>query len=217
VGADGIVPQNSVLDNLIAQHRIPVMIAIGIASGGGDAQGSERGLEYNTMSGLYAEFVEKQVLPRVEAEANVKLTHDPDGRATMGLSSGGCAALVMAWYHPDLYHRVLAYSADLSNQQWPYNPETPHGAWEFPEHLFPGSPVKPIRLWMELGDANVLNPNVMRDNMHDYMAAHQRLAAELGNTDLPESREALGVCSAITVLGAICYATLAGSETMSIA
>ena len=41
------------------------------------------------MSGLYAEFVEKEVLPRVEKEANVKLTKDPDGRATMGGSSGG--------------------------------------------------------------------------------------------------------------------------------
>ena len=80
-----------VLDNLIVQHRIPAMVAISIGSGGGDAQRSERGLEYNTMSGLNAEWVEKEVLPRVEAEAHVKLTHDPDGRATMGASSGGGA------------------------------------------------------------------------------------------------------------------------------
>ena len=76
------------LDNLIAEHRIPAMVAISIGSGGGDEQGSERGLEYNTMSGLFAEWVEKVVLPRVEAEAHVKLTHDPNGRATMGASSG---------------------------------------------------------------------------------------------------------------------------------
>ena len=31
------------LDNLIAQHRVPAMIAIMISSGGGDAQGHERG------------------------------------------------------------------------------------------------------------------------------------------------------------------------------
>jgi enterochelin esterase family protein len=37
------------LDNLIAQHRVPVMIAISIGNGSGDAQGSERGLEYDTM------------------------------------------------------------------------------------------------------------------------------------------------------------------------
>ena len=75
VGADG--PDQALftaLDNLIAQHRVPVMIAISISNGSGDAQGSERGLEYDTMSGMYAEFVEKEVLPLVEKQYNVKLT-----------------------------------------------------------------------------------------------------------------------------------------------
>ena len=48
----------SALDALIAQRKLPAMIAISIGNGGGDAQGSERGLEYDTMSGAYAEFVE---------------------------------------------------------------------------------------------------------------------------------------------------------------
>jgi iron(III)-enterobactin esterase len=107
------------LDNPIAERRVPVMIAISISNGGGDAPGSERGLEYDTMSGLYAEFVEKEVLPLVEKQYNVKLTKDPDGRATMGGSSGGSCALIMAWYHPELYHRVLTYSGTYVNQQWP--------------------------------------------------------------------------------------------------
>ena len=113
------------------------MIAISIGNGSGDAQGSQRGLEYDTMSGKYAEFVEKEVLPLVEKTANVKLTKDPEGRATMGGSSGGSCALIMAWYHPELYHRVLTYSGTYVNQQWPANSETPHGAWEFHEHLIP--------------------------------------------------------------------------------
>ena len=44
------------------------MIAISIGNGSGDAQGSERGLEYDTMSGRYAEFVETEVLPLVEKQ-----------------------------------------------------------------------------------------------------------------------------------------------------
>ncbi|MGC1415785.1 MAG: alpha/beta hydrolase-fold protein [Candidatus Acidiferrum sp.] len=180
VGADGPDPLLfSVLDTLIAQHRVPAMIAISIGNGGGDAQGSERGLEYDTMSGAYAEFVESEVLPRVESEAHVKLTKDPDARATMGGSSGGSCALIMAWYHPELYHRVLTYSGTFVNQQWPYNPQTPHGAWEFHEHLIPESPAKPLRIWMEVGDRDLLNPNVMRDNMHDWVLANQRMAAVL--------------------------------------
>jgi iron(III)-enterobactin esterase len=180
VGADG--PDRAIftaLDNLIAEKKVPVMIAISISSGGGDAQGSERGLEYDTMSGLYAEFVEKEVLPLVESKYNVKLTKDPDGRATTGGSSGGSAALIMAWYHPDLYHRVLTYSLTAVNQQWPYNPETPHGAWGFHENIIADSPIKPLRIWMEVGDRDLFNPNVMIDNMHDWVVANENMAKVL--------------------------------------
>lgn len=180
VGADG--PDKNLfiaLDNLIAQHKVPAMIAISIGNGSGDAQGSQRGLEYDTMSGLYAEFVEKEVLPLVEAKCSVKLTKNPDARATMGCSSGGSCALIMAWYHPDLYHRVLTFSGTYVNQQWPYNAETPHGAWEFHEHLIPNTPAKPLRIWMEVGDRDLLNPNIMRDNMHDWVVANENTAKAL--------------------------------------
>jgi enterochelin esterase family protein len=167
------------LDNLIAQHRVPAMIAIMISSGGGDAQGHERGREYDTMSGLFAEFIEHEVLPRVEKNYGVKLTRDPEGRATMGTSSGGSAALIMAWYHPELYHRVLTFSGTFVNQQWPFNPETPDGAWGFHNKLIPESAPKPIRLWMAVGDRDLLNPNVMRDDMHDWVEANNRMAVAL--------------------------------------
>jgi enterochelin esterase family protein len=180
VGADGTDRLLfTVLNSLISEHKLPPMVAISIGNGGGDAQGSERGLEYDTMSGRYAEFVETEVLPRVEAEAHVKLTKDPDGRATTGGSSGGSCALIMAWYHPELYHRVLTYSGTYVNQQWPSNPQTPHGAWEFHEHLIPNSPVKPIRIWMEVGDRDLYNPNNMRDDMHDWMLANEEMAKAL--------------------------------------
>jgi iron(III)-enterobactin esterase len=177
VGADG--PDRllfTALDNLIAQHRVPVMIAISIGNGSGDAQGSERGHEYDTMSGVYAEFVEKEVLPLVEKQYNVKLTKDPNGRATMGGSSGGSCALIMAWYHPELYHRVLTYSGTYVNQQWPSNSETPHGAWEFHEHLIPNTPAKPLRIWMEVGDRDNLST---RDSMHDWVLANENMAKVL--------------------------------------
>jgi enterochelin esterase family protein len=180
VGADGPDPLLfTALDNLIAQKRVPVMIAISIGNGSGDAQGSQRGLEYDTMSGRYAEFVETEVLPLVEKQCSVKLTKDPEGRATMGGSSGGSAALIMAWYHPELYHRVLTYSGTYVNQQWPPSAETPHGAWEFHEHLIPNSPPKPIRIWMEVGDRDLLNPNVLRDDMHDWVVANENMAKVL--------------------------------------
>jgi len=168
-----------VLDNLIAQKRVPVQVAVMIQNGGGDAQGNERGKEYDTMSGKFAEFIEAEVLPLVEKNAGVTLTKDPEARATMGNSSGGSAALIMAWYHPDLYRRVITTSGTYVNQQWPFNPETPGGAWEFHNKLIAGSANKPIRLWMGAGDADLLNPNVMRDDMHDWVEANHRMATVL--------------------------------------
>jgi enterochelin esterase-like enzyme len=180
VGADG--PDYllfTALDNLIAQRRVPAMIAISIGNGSGDAQGSERGLEYDTMSGRYAEFVEQEVLPLAESECKVKLTKNPDGRATMGCSSGASCALSMAWYRPDLYRRVLSYSGTFVNQQWPHNSETPHGAWEYHEHLIADSPPKPLRIWLEVGDRDLFNPNAMHDNMHDWVVANENMAKAL--------------------------------------
>jgi enterochelin esterase-like enzyme len=165
-----------VLDNLIAQKRVPALVAISIQNGGGDAQGSQRGLEYDTMSGKFAEFIEAEVLPAVEKNANVKLTHKPDGRAAMGCSSGAAAAFTMAWYHPEWYHRIVSYSGTFVNQQWPFNPETPGGAWGYHESIIANSKPKPIRIWMHVGDRDLYNPNVMRDEMHDWVVANHRMA-----------------------------------------
>ena len=167
-----------VLDTLIHEKRVPVMAAILINSGGGDAQGSQRGLEYDTVSDVYAGFVENEVLPRAAKEAGVKFTTDPEGRATMGGSSGGAAAFTMAWFRPDLYRRVLTYSGTYVNQQSPVNPKSPHGAWEYHENLIPKSDAKPLRVWLEVSE----NDNgAKRDeaSLHNWVMANERMAAAL--------------------------------------
>ncbi|HEY4247852.1 MAG TPA: alpha/beta hydrolase-fold protein [Lacunisphaera sp.] len=168
-----------VLDNLIAQHRVPAMVAVMIQNGGGDAQGSQRGLEYDTMSGRYTDFVESEVFPVVEKNCGVTISHDPEARAAMGISSGGVAAFSMAWYHPELYRRVITYSGTYVNQASPLDPKTPHGGWEYHEHLIPQNPAKPIRVWLEVGDRDLLNPNSLRDDMHDWVEANNRMATAL--------------------------------------
>jgi enterochelin esterase-like enzyme len=77
------------------------------------------------MNGDYAEYIETEVLPRVEKNCKVKLTKDPNGRAAMGNSSGGSAALIMAWFRTDLYHRVLTTSGTFVNQAWPFDSKYP--------------------------------------------------------------------------------------------
>ncbi len=168
----------TILDNMIADGRLPAMVAVMIDSGGGDSIGSERGLEYDTVSGKYAEFIETEVLPKITQDYKVTFTKNPDGRMTMGGSSGGAAAFSMAWFHPELYHRVLVYSGTFVNQQSPLNPVSPHGAWEYHEHLIPQSKAKPLRIWMEVGE----NDNRSKDveaTYHNWVMANQRMAAVL--------------------------------------
>ena len=166
------------LDSLIAQHRIPKIVAVLIQSGGGDAQGSERGLEYDTMSGRYAEFIETEVLPRVTQLYGVRFTKNPNDRATMGGSSGAAAAFSMAWYHPELYHKVLSYSGTFVNQAAPADPATPEGAWDYHAHLIPESPRKPIRIWMEVGEKD-LHWDDPAETSHNWPMANDHMAAVL--------------------------------------
>ena len=172
----GIVPK--VLDNLIHQKRVPAMIAIMIDSGGGDAQGSQRGLEYDTVDDTYTKFIEKEVLPKISKDYDVKFTNDPSGRATMGGSSGAAAAFTMAWFHPELYGRVLSYSGTYVNQQSPYNRRSPHGAWEYHENLIPKARKKPIRIWLQVSE-NDNGSNKDEASLHNWVMANQRMAAAL--------------------------------------
>ena len=167
-----------VLDSLIAAKKIPAIVVIFIDSGGSDAQNSQRGLEYDTMSGRYAEYIESEVLPRVTKETNVTFTSDPEGRATAGCSSGAAAALSMAWYHPEWYHRVLSYSGTYVNQASPQSAATPRGAWEYHETLIPNSPKKPIRIWMEVGEKD-LHFDDPEQSFHNWPMANRRMAAAL--------------------------------------
>ncbi|MBI5771066.1 MAG: esterase family protein [Verrucomicrobia bacterium] len=179
----------TVLDNMIHDKRLPAMIAVMINSGGGDSLGSQRGLEYDTVSGVYANFIETEVLPRIEKDYHVKFTKDPDARATLGGSSGAAAAFTMAWFRPDLYHRVLSYSGTYVNQQsplnlsaprdqWVYQPDSPRGAWEYHAKFIPESPRKPIKIWLHVSDED---NGYTRDeaSLHNWVLANQRMATAL--------------------------------------
>jgi len=161
----------NILDNMIADRRLPVMVAVMAANGG-----PERSLEYDTVSPVFADFVETEILPRVEKETGVTLTKDPEGRMTYGGSSGGAMALTMAWYRTERYHRVLSYSGTFVDLR--ESPEAPHGAYEYPEHFFPDNPVKPLRIWMHASE-NDLGPKSTSADRRNWVIANQRLAGVL--------------------------------------
>ena len=166
----------TILDNMIAERRLPPIIAVMIANGGGDGRGSQRGFEYDAVSGRYAEFVEAEVLPKVEQNYGVKLTKDPEGRMTLGGSSGGSASFNMAWFHPEWYRRVLIYSGTFVNQH--PDADYPRGAWEYHDHVIAQSPVKPIRVWMHVSQ-NDNGATAGSAGLHNWVIANIRFADAL--------------------------------------
>lgn len=178
VAQDGALYVNHlpiVLDTMIAARRVPPLVAVLVNSGGGDAQGSQRGLEYDSLSGRYSDFIENEVLPLVRKHAGVTLTDNPDGRATMGVSSGAACAFSMAWFHPERYRRVLSYSGTYVNQQSPPDPQTPRGAWEYHATLIPAAERKPLRLWLEVGEKD-LHHDDPEETWHNWPLANRRMA-----------------------------------------
>lgn len=161
----------TILDNLIADKRLPALIAVMVMPS------SQRSVEYDTVSGKFAEFIEAEVLPRVANEYNVAFTSDPNARATLGGSSGGAAALSMAWFHPELYRRVLVYSGTFVNLR--NGPDAPHGAWEYHENFIPKTaPNKPLRIWLQVGERDN-GANSSGAGMFNWVIANQRMAEAL--------------------------------------
>lgn len=176
ITTDGDNRAFNVLDHLIPQKKLPVMIVVAIQNGGGDSRGSERGLEYDTMSTKYSDFVETEILPRAEQVANVKITKDPNGRAVAGTSSGAAASMIMAWFHPERYRRVLTFSGTFVNAQSPGDSEFQYGAWHLHDNLIPSSPVKPLRIYIMVGDRDNGGTG---DERRDWVKANNNMAKVL--------------------------------------
>ena len=99
------------------------------------------------------DFIETEVLPRITKDYGVAFTTDPEGRATMGGSSGAACAFTMAWFHPELYRRVLSYSGTYVNQQSPLNPDVTARRVGIPRDAASRTArAKPIRVWMHVSE-----------------------------------------------------------------
>lgn len=182
------------LDNLtISKDRnkkLPAFILISVENGGNDAKGSERGLEYDTMSDRFARFINYEVLPAVLSNREIKATYpniaftsDPWGKAVMGCSSGGAAALTIGWFRSDLFRRIISYSGTFVDQQDDDAPEEaayPFGAWEYHSgmKLIENSEKKPLKIFMHVSE-NDLRYNDPEETHHNWVMANERTAEAL--------------------------------------
>lgn len=182
------------LDNLTIstdpKRKLPAFIAISVENGGNDSYGSQRGLEYDTMSDRLARFINDEVLPAVLNNAEIKaayphiaFTKNPWGKAVMGCSSGGAAALTMGWFRPDLFRRLITYSGTFVDQQDDDAAEEaayPLGAWEYHsgKKLIENAEKKPLRIFTHVSE-NDLRAKDPEETYHNWVMANERTAEAL--------------------------------------
>lgn len=156
-----------VFDNLIHRKEMPVTLGIFLnpgtvpGSGPGKRARANRSFEYDRLSDQYATFLEKEILPEVTRQYNLR--SDAAGRAICGISSGGICAFTAAWERPDLFSKVLSHVGSFTNIR---------GGDVYPSLIRKTDPRR-IRVFLQEGSSDL-------DNLHGHWPlANQQMAAAL--------------------------------------
>ena len=189
---DGNNPALNVIDNLIAQKKIPVMICIFINPGDvTDAPGtptyhfvqafaaqwnrtlkdSMRSTEYDTVSDRYVRFLRDEIIPELSAHYNLR--KDAYSHAITGLSSGGICSFNSAWQMPDQFSRVISWIGSFAAIQWKEDPAIPDGGQDYPEKIL-REPARNLRVWLQDGSNDQEN-----DRYGSWPLANIRMANAL--------------------------------------
>jgi len=166
---NGNNPTLNVIDNLIAEKKIPVMICVFINPGDiTDSPGtptynfvkgyadkwqrtikdSMRSTLYDTVSDRYVRYLRDEVLADVASKYNIR--RDSYSRAITGLSSGGICSFNAAWQMPDQFSRVISWIGSFESIQWKEDPAVPDGGQDYPEKVL-HEDKRNIRAWLQDG------------------------------------------------------------------
>ena len=175
INRDGNNPTLNVIDNLIAQKKIPVMICVFINPGdiGGSAstptynqakaysdkwqrtiKDSMRSILYDTVSDRYDRFLKDEILAEVSAQYNIR--RDGYSRGITGLSSGGICSFNAAWQMPDQFSRVISWIGSYASIQWKEDSLVSDGGQDYPEKVLHESK-RNIRVWLQDGSEDLEN------------------------------------------------------------
>ncbi len=154
---DGASRTLTVVDNLIAQKKIPVMIQVFIEPGT-IGEKKMRSIEYDTVSDRYARFLRDEILADVQAKYNIR--KDAYSRGIGGISSGGICAFNVAWQQNDQFSRVLSHVGSFTSIQWHHDEADPRdnllGGNDYP-FLVRKSQRRNIRVWLQDGSEDLEN------------------------------------------------------------
>ncbi len=192
INREGNNPALNVIDNLMAQKKIPVKICVFINPGDiSDLPGtptynfvkaysdkwhrsmkdSTRSTLYDTVSDRYGRFLRDEVLAEVEARYNMR--KDTYSRAITGLSSGGICSFNAAWQLPDQFSRVISWIGSFTSIQWKEDPDVPDGGQDYPEKILRESK-RNLRVWLQDGSEDQEN-----DRYGSWPLANLRMANAL--------------------------------------
>lgn len=119
VGFDGVLCRApEVIDSLMACGAMPPTIGVYVQPGivrdsDGGVLRYNRSYEFDATNDRLACFLETELLPRVQTMItpdgrSLQLSPRPQDRMIFGLSSGGIAAMNVAWQRPDLFGKVFS-------------------------------------------------------------------------------------------------------------
>jgi enterochelin esterase family protein len=146
-----IVPTPVTLDNLLADQRIPPLVAVII----GNAKGA-RSMEL-PCNPQFADFLSSELIPWARRLYNI--ASDPSQVTIGGSSYGGLAATYAAYRHPEVFGNVLSQSGSYwwtpptdPTKPNSFDPDSEHG---YVAELFLHSPRLPIRFYLDAGSMEV--------------------------------------------------------------
>lgn len=175
------------VDNLIYEHKIPVMIVVFISPGDisqspdGETykavkaysershrtlKDSMRSTEYDTVTDRYARMLRDELLPEVQAKYNIR--KDAYSRGISGLSSGGICSFNVAWQQPEQFSRVLSWIGSYAALQ----PE-PNGGGQFFPAMVERDPKRNIRVWLQDGAEDIRNWPMQNVEMANALKARE--------------------------------------------
>ena len=148
---DKIIPTPTILDNLIAENRIPRMVAVIIDNPPGDTRSRE--LPCNP---TFVDFLTFELVPWVRRLFNV--TNDPQQTFVGGSSYGGLAAAYAGFRHPETFGNILSQSGSY----W-WTPPRNDNPDDFDPNAEPNwmanqyivSPRLPLRFYMDAGSDEI--------------------------------------------------------------
>ena len=196
IDRNGNNPALNVIDNLIAQKKIPVMICVFINPG--DISGSPgtptydfvkaygdkwsrtlkdsmRSTLYDTVSDRYPRFLRGEILAEVGAKYNLR--KDAYSHGITGPSSGGICSFNAGWQMPDEFSRVLSWIGSFTSIQWKENPVNSDGGQDYPEKIL-REPRRNLRVWLQDGANDQEN-----DRYGSWPTANIRMANALKAKD----------------------------------